>query len=289
MHPLVEIAIEPKRRQDRAALHAAMQALVSNDLSLAVCVDPESGQTVLSGASEDQLASAVAALSARCDFNVGAPQVAYRETLSQAATIDHTYKRQLDASGRVARVVLMFEPCKAGAGFSFEYATDDVPADLACGVLKGLAAVRLAGLVAGFPVTDFKASLIGGAWHNLDSTEQDFELAARTAFRELRTKGAPILLEPIMQVEVLTPDEHIADVIGDLNSRRGQIMRAETKSDAQLVTALTPLANLFGYSSQLDRITHGAGRFEMRYAHYDQMPTFEPPDATFPPAVGMRA
>jgi len=290
MDRLVEIAVELKRGADRPALDAALQALTANDPSLVTFTDPESGQTIIAGPSEEHIDRAIETLRRDCAFNVGPPQVAYRETLGQAALIDYTHKRQIGAGGQFARVVLRFEPLDPGAGFRFEYATDAVPAPLAAGVLKGVAAAGANGLLAGFPVIDFKASLIDGGYHDLDSTEQTFEIAARAAFRELRTKGAPILLEPIMRVEVLTPDDYMGDVIGDLNSRRGQIQGSETRGTSQLVTAMVPLSNMFGYPSQLQLITHGAGRCEMRYDHYEAVPRpFEPPNGTFPPAVGMRA
>jgi len=292
MDRLVEIAVEPKRAADRVALEAALQALTVSDHSLVAFTDPESGQTIISGPSEEHIERAVEALRGVCEFNVGAPQVAYRETLGQSALIDHTYRRPLSPKGDFARVVLQFEPLEPGAGYQFEsmMAAGSPLKEYVPGVEKGLEAARQIGLLAGFPVIDFKATLIDGAWHDVDSSVRAFEIAARSAFRELRTKGAPTLLEPIMRVEVLTPDDHMGDVIGDLNSRRGQIQGWETRGNDQLVTAMVPLSNMFGYPSQLQLITRGAGRCEMRYDHYEAVPRpFEPPNGTFPPAVGMRA
>jgi len=289
MHPLIEIAIQPRRAQDRAGLDDAIQALVASNRLLAVHADPESGLTILSGDSEEQLDRVVEALGLTYDFNVGAPQVAYRETFTQPARIDHTFARQIGGGGLFAKVVLLFQPSQPGAGFSFEYATDAIPAPLAAGVLKGVDAERRRGLLAGFPVIDFKAILVDGGWHDLDSNEQTFETAARAAFRELRTKGAPILLEPIMWVEVLVPNDYLNDVIGDLKSRHGQIQGAVRREDSQFVTAMIPLSQMFGYPSQIQQITNGSGRHEMRFDHYGRAPTFESPDDPLPTAVGLRA
>jgi elongation factor G len=292
MDPLMEMAIEPRRRADLSALEAALQTLLGSDASLQVRTDHESGQIILAGHSERQLDLAVAALRLACEFNVGAPQVAYRETLGQAALIEHTYMRALGPKGDFAQVVLQFDPLEPGAGYQFEsmIVAGSPLEEYVPGVEKGLESARQNGLLAGFPVIDFKATLVDGAWHDIDSSVRAFEIATRAAFRELRTKGAPILLEPIMRVEVLIPDDYMGDVIGDLNSRRGQIQGAETKGDAQVITAMVPLSNMFGYPSQLQMITHGAGRCDMRYDHYEAVPRpFEPPDDTFPAAMAMRA
>jgi elongation factor G len=292
MDPVLEMAIEPKSRADLSALEAALQALLGSDGSLQVRTDQESGQTILAGDSERQLDLAVAALRRDCAFNIGAPQVAYRETLGQSALVEHTYKRPLGPNSDFAQVVLQFEPLEPGAGYQFEsmIAPGSPLKEYIPGVERGLESAKQNGLLAGFPVVDFKATLVDGGWHDVDSSVRAFEIATRTAFRELRTKAAPILLEPIMRVEVLTPDDHMGDVIGDLNSRRGQVQGAETRGTDNLVIAMVPLSNMFGYPSQLQLITHGAGRCEMRYDHYEAVPRpFEPPDGTFPPAVGMRA
>jgi len=292
MDPLVEIAIEPRSVPGREALEAALQVLAAADPSLVIRIDRESGQTILSGGSEDQLDQALAALRGACDFNAGAPQVAYRETLTQKALIDHIYRRPQGPKGDFARLILQFEPLDPGAGYTFvsTIAAGSPLSDYLPGIQGALDSAREKGLVAGFPVIDFSAILVACTVHDVDSSMMALEHAARAAFRELRTKGAPVLLEPIMWVEVLIPDDHMGDVIGDLNSRRGQIQGAETRGTSRLVTAMVPLASMFGYRSQLQMITRGAGRYEMRYDHYERMPRFsEPPDDTFPPAVGMRA
>jgi len=292
MDRLVEIAVEPRRAADRSALNAALEALTASDPSLFVFADPESGQTIIAGPSEEHVERAIETLRRACEINVGAPLVACRETLGQAALIEHTYMRALGPKGDFAQVVLQFDPLEPGAGYQFEsrVVAGSPLKEYLPGVAKGLEAARQIGLLAGFPVIDFKATLVDGAWHDVDSSVRAFEIATRAAFRELRTKAAPILLEPIMWVEVLTPDDFMGDVIGDLNSRRGQIQGSETRGASQLVTAMVPLSNLFGYPSQLKLFTRGAGRCEMRYDHYEAVPPpFDPPDDTFPPAVGMRA
>ena len=292
MDPLVEIAVEPRSVPDRESLEAALQVLAAADPSLVIRIDRESGQTILSGGSEEQLDRPIAALRRASGVNVGAPQVAYRETLTQTALIDHTYRRPQGPKGDFARLILRFEPLDPGAGYRFvsTIAAGSTLNDYLPAIQGALDSARENGLVAGFPVIDFSAILVACTVHDVDSSMMALEHAARAAFRELRTKGAPVLLEPIMWVEVLIPDDHMGDVIGDLNSRRGQIQGAETRGAAQLVTAMVPLAYMFGYRSQLEVITRGAGRYEMRYDHYERMPRFsEPPDDTFPPAVGMRA
>jgi len=276
MEPLVEVAIEAKRASDRAGLDAAIQALAARDHLLVVFTDPESNQTIISGLSEEQLARAIEALrrTYKVDANIGAPQVAYRETLGRKAEINYVHKKQTGGSGQFAKIVVVFEPGEPGSGYSFESKVvgGSVPKEFVPGVEKGLESIKESGLLAGFPVIDFKATLIDGDYHDVDSSVLAFEIAARAAFRELRTKGAPKLLEPIMKVEVLTPDEYMGDVIGDLNSRRGQIQGSETRGNAQVVTAMVPLANMFGYVSQLRSFTQGRASYTMQYDHYEAVP-----------------
>jgi elongation factor G len=225
------------------------------------------------------------------EANIGAPQVAYRESLGKVTDIDYTHKKQTGGTGQFARVKLKFEPGEQGSGFVFESSIvgGSVPKEFIPGVEKGLMSAKENGLLAGFPVIDFKATLYDGAYHDVDSSVLAFEIASRAAFRELRERGAPKLLEPIMKVEVVTPDEYMGDVIGDLNSRRGQIQGTETRGNAQVVTAFVPLANMFGYINTLKSFTEGRGHFTMQYDHYAELPPKPDPDDDFGPAIGMRA
>jgi elongation factor G len=210
----------------------------------------------------------------KVDANIGAPQVAYRESISRKAEIDYTHKKQTGGTGQFARVKIIFEPGEPGSGFVFDSKVvgGSVPKEYVPGVQKGLESVMDNGLLAGFPLIDFKATLIDGAYHDVDSSVLAFEIAARAAFRELRERGSPKLLEPIMKVEVLTPDEYMGDVIGDLNSRRGQIAGTETRGNAQVVTAMVPLANMFGYVNNLRGMSQGRAQFSMVYDHYETVP-----------------
>jgi elongation factor G len=210
----------------------------------------------------------------KVEANIGAPQVAYRETLGRKTEIDYTHKKQTGGSGQFARVKITFEPVEPGVGYSFEskIVGGNVPKEFIPGVEKGLASVKENGLLAGFPVIDFKATLTDGAYHDVDSSVLAFEIAARAAFRELREKGAPKLLEPIMKVEVTTPEDWVGDVIGDLNSRRGQIQGQDQRGNAQVVIAMVPLANMFGYVNTLRSMTQGRANFHMEYDHYEAVP-----------------
>jgi elongation factor G len=210
----------------------------------------------------------------KVDANIGAPQVAYRESLGKRADIDYTHKKQTGGTGQFARVMITFEPGEPGSGFVFEskIVGGSVPKEFIPGVEKGLESIKDSGLLAGFPLIDFKATLTDGKYHDVDSSVLAFEIAARAAFRELREKGAPKLLEPIMKVEVVSPDEYLGDVIGDLNSRRGQIQGTEQRGNAQVVTAMVPLANMFSYVSNLRGMSQGRAQFTMQYDHYEDVP-----------------
>jgi elongation factor G len=274
--PVIEIAIEPKSKADQERLGIALQKLASEDPSFRVSTDHESGQTILKGMGELHLDIKVDILrrTYKVDANVGAPQVAYRESISRKAEIDYTHKKQTGGTGQFARIKVIFEPGEPGSGFVFESKVvgGSVPKEYVPGVEKGIASVMDNGLLAGFPLIDFKATLIDGAYHDVDSSVLAFEIAARAAFRELRERGGPKLLEPIMKVEVLTPDEYMGDVIGDLNSRRGQISGTETRGNAQVVTAQVPLANMFGYVNNLRGMSQGRAQFSMVYDHYETVP-----------------
>jgi elongation factor G len=274
--PVIEIAIEPKSKADQEKLGVALQKLAAEDPTFRVSTDPESGQTRLKGMGELHLDIKVDILKRtyKVEANIGAPQVAYRETLGRKTDIDYTHKKQTGGSGQFARVKITFEPVEPGVGYSFEskIVGGNVPKEFIPGVEKGLASVKENGLLAGFPVIDFKATLTDGAYHDVDSSVLAFEIAARAAFRELREKGAPKLLEPIMKVEVTTPEDWVGDVIGDLNSRRGQIQGQDQRGNAQVVIAMVPLANMFGYVNTLRSMTQGRANFHMEYDHYEAVP-----------------
>ena len=274
--PVIEIAIEPKSKADQEKLGVALAKMVAEDPSFTVHTDQESGQTRLKGMGELHLDIKVDILrrTYKVEANIGAPQVAYRESLGKTTDIDYTHKKQTGGTGQFARVKIKFAPGEPGTGFVFESTVvgGAVPKEFVTGVQKGIESAKDNGLLAGFPVIDFKATLYDGGYHDVDSSVLAFEIASRAAFRELREKGAPKLLEPIMKVEVLTPDEYMGDVIGDLNSRRGQIQGTETKGNAQVVTAFVPLANMFGYINTLRSFSQGRASFTMQYDHYDPVP-----------------
>ncbi|MDO8801294.1 elongation factor G [Phenylobacterium sp.] len=274
--PVIEIAIEPKSKADQEKLGVALAKMVAEDPSFTVQTDQESGQTIMKGMGELHLDIKVDILKRtyKVEANIGAPQVAYRESLGRAADIDYTHKKQTGGTGQFARVKIKFEPGEPGSGFVFEtsIAGGAIPKEFIPGVQKGIETSKENGLLAGFPLIDFKATLYDGNYHDVDSSVLAFEIAARAAFRELREKGSPKLLEPVMKVEVVTPDEYMGDVIGDLNSRRGQIQGTETRGNAQVVTAFVPLANMFGYINTLRSFSQGRANFSMTYDHYETVP-----------------
>jgi len=274
--PVIEIAIEPKSKADQEKLGVALQKLAAEDPSFRVSTDPESGQTILKGMGELHLDIKVDILKRtyKVEANIGAPQVAYRESITRRAEIDYTHKKQTGGTGQFARVKLVFEPGEPGTGFVFESAIvgGAVPKEYVPGVQKGIESAKDNGLLAGFPLIDFKATLVDGAFHDVDSSVLAFEIASRAAFKELREKGGPRLLEPIMKVEVLTPEEYTGSVIGDLNSRRGQIQSQDVRGNANVITAMVPLANMFGYVNNLRGMSQGRAQFTMQYDHYEQVP-----------------
>ncbi|QUD87971.1 elongation factor G [Phenylobacterium montanum] len=274
--PVIEIAIEPKSKADQEKLGVALGKMVAEDPSFTVFTDQESGQTIMKGMGELHLDIKVDILKRtyKVEANIGAPQVAYRESLGRAVEIDYTHKKQTGGTGQFARVKLQFAPGEPGSGFVFESKVvgGSVPKEFIPGVQKGLESAKENGLLAGFPLIDFSATLVDGAYHDVDSSVLAFEIASRAAFKELREKGAPKLLEPIMKVEVLTPDEYLGDVIGDLNSRRGQIQGTDQRGNAQVITAFVPLANMFGYIGNLRGMSQGRAQFTMQYDHYDAVP-----------------
>ena len=210
----------------------------------------------------------------KVDANVGAPQVAYRETISRTAEIDYTHKKQTGGAGQFARVKIRFEPLAPGSGFQFESAIvgGSVPREYVPGVQKGLDSARTTGVIAGFPMIDFKATLIDGAYHDVDSSVLAFEIASRAAYREGLPKAGPKLLEPLMKVEVVTPDEYMGDIIGDLNSRRGQVTGMDQRGNARVITALVPLATMFGYVNTLRSMSQGRAQYTMQFERYSEVP-----------------
>jgi elongation factor G len=274
--PVIEIAIEPKSKADQEKLGVALSKLAAEDPSFRVSTDPESGQTILKGMGELHLDIKVDILKRtyKVDANIGAPQVAYRETLSRKSEINYTHKKQTGGSGQFARVVMVFEPAGPGAGSSFEskIVGGAVPKEYIPGVEKGVGSVLTSGVLAGFPVVDVKATLVDGAYHDVDSSALAFEIAARAAFREGLQKGGSVLLEPIMKVEVVTPEEHTGFVMGDLLSRRGHVQGQDMRANAVVINAMVPLSNMFGYVNQLRSGTQGRANFTMQFDHYEQVP-----------------
>ncbi len=274
--PVIEVAVEPKTKADQEKMGIALNRLAQEDPSFRVSVDEESGQTVIKGMGELHLDIIVDRMRRefKVDANVGAPQVAYRETLTKRAEIDYTHKKQTGGSGQFARVKIIFEPGEPGSGFQFEskIVGGSVPKEYIPGVQKGVESVKDSGPLAGFPMIDFKATLIDGAYHDVDSSVMAFEIASRAAFREGAQQAGVKLLEPIMNVEVVTPEEYMGDVIGDLNSRRGQISGTEQRGIAQVIHAMVPLANMFGYVNTLRSMSQGRAQYTMQFDHYEQVP-----------------
>ncbi|MGE4014041.1 MAG: elongation factor G [Alphaproteobacteria bacterium] len=274
--PVIEVAVEPKTKADYEKMGEALARLAQEDPSFRVSTDQESGQTIIAGMGELHLEIIVDRMKRefKVEANVGAPQVAYRETITQVGEIDYTHKKQSGGSGQYARVKIRFEPRKPGEGYEFEndVVGGNVPREYVPGVEKGLDAARQTGVLAGFPLIDFKAVLFDGAYHDVDSSALAFEIAARAAFREGIPRCKPVLLEPVMRVEAVTPDEYMGDIIGDLNSRRGMIKGMESRGNAQVINAMVPLANMFGYVNNLRSMSQGRATYTMHFDHYEQVP-----------------
>jgi elongation factor G len=274
--PVIEVAVEPKTKADQEKMGTALARLAAEDPSFRVTSDHESGQTIIKGMGELHLEILVDRMRRefKVDANVGAPQVAYRETITKSAEIDYTHKKQTGGSGQFARLKLVLEPLPVGSGFEFENKVvgGSVPREYIPGVEKGLETSKETGVVAGFPLIDFKATLIDGASHDVDSSVMAFEIAARAAFREGIPKCAPRLLEPIMRVEVVTPEDYMGDIIGDLNSRRGNVSGMDQRGNARVINAMVPLANMFGYVNTLRSMSQGRSQYTMHFDHYDQVP-----------------
>jgi elongation factor G len=274
--PVIEIAIEPKSKADQEKLGVALAKLVAEDPSFRVHTDQESGQTIIKGMGELHLDIKVDILKRtyKVDANIGAPQVAYREKISRPATVDYVHKKQTGGHGQFARIKIVAEPNTPGAGFAFENEVvgGSVPREFIPAVEKGLEGQLTSGVIAGFPVVDLKVSLIDGDSHDVDSSAMAFEIAARAAMREALAKGASVLLEPIMKVEVVTPEDYTGSVIGDLNSRRGQIQGQDMRGNANVINAMVPLANMFSYVNNLRSMSQGRATFTMQFDHYAEVP-----------------
>ena len=274
--PVIEVAVEPKSKADQEKLGVALNRLAQEDPSFRVSVDHESGQTIIKGMGELHLDIIVDRM--RREFNVeanvGAPQVAYRETVSKSTRVDYTHKKQTGGSGQFARVKIDIEPNEQGKGFEFENKVvgGNVPKEYIPGVRKGVQSVIDSGVLAGFPILDVKVTLTDGAHHDVDSSVMAFEIAGRAAFREGAVKASPKLLEPMMRVEVVTPEDYVGGIIGDLTSRRGQVRGQETRGNAAVISAMVPLANMFGYVNTLRSMSQGRAQFTMQFDHYAQVP-----------------
>jgi elongation factor G len=274
--PVIEIAVEPKTKADQEKMSTALQRLSGEDPTLRVSVDHESGQTILAGMGELHLEIIVDRMKRefKVEANIGAPQVAYRETITQKADIDYTHKKQSGGTGQFARVKIIFEPSETGKGYEFEskIVGGTVPKEYIPGVIKGLESSKDTGIIAGFPMVDFKATLYDGGFHDVDSSALAFEIAARAAYKEGIAKAKPVLLEPIMKVEAVTPEEYMGDIIGDLNSRRGQVSGMDQRGNARVINAMVPLANMFGYVNSLRSMSQGRAQFTMTFDHYEPVP-----------------
>jgi len=254
----------------------ALQRLAAEDPSFRVHVDHESGQTIMKGMGELHLDILVDRMKRefKVEANIGAPQVAYRESITKRAEISYTHKKQSGGSGQFAKIDLVFEPGEPGSGFEFgdTIVGGSVPKEYIPGVQKGLTMAKETGIIAGFPVLDFKVTLVDGGYHDVDSSVMAFEIAAKSAFKEGMQAAGPQLLEPMMKVEVVTPEEYMGDIIGDLNSRRGQVSAMEDRGNAKVITALVPLANMFGYINPLRSMSSGRAQFSMVFDRYEAVP-----------------
>ncbi len=274
--PVIEIAVEPKTKNDQEKMAAGLARLAAEDPSFRVETDRESGQTIMKGMGELHLDILVDRLRRefKVEANIGAPQVAYRETIGRQAEIDYTHKKQSGGSGQFARIKMVISPTEPGEGYSFEskIVGGSVPKEYIPGVEKGINSVMDSGPLAGFPVIDFKVALIDGAYHDVDSSVLAFEIAARAAMREGLKKAGAKLLEPIMKVEVVTPEDYTGGIIGDLTSRRGHVQGQDTRGNAIAIAATVPLANMFGYINTLRSMSSGRANFTMQFSHYEAVP-----------------
>ncbi|WP_027442298.1 elongation factor G [Erythrobacter cryptus] len=274
--PVIELSVEPKTKADQEKMGIALNRLAQEDPSFRVSTDHESGQTIIKGMGELHLDIIVDRMRRefKVEANVGAPQVAYREYLAREVEVDYTHKKQSGGSGQFGRVKVICTPGERGQGIIFhdEIKGGNIPREYIPAIEKGFREQAASGHLVGFPIIDFTIRLIDGAYHDVDSSAIAFEIAARGAMREVAQKAGIKLLEPIMKVEVVTPDDYLGDVIGDLNSRRGQIQGTDTRGNAQAVEAFVPLANMFGYVNELRSFTQGRAQYTMIFSHYDEVP-----------------
>ncbi len=274
--PVIEVAVEPKTKADQEKMGIALNRLAQEDPSFRVTSDFESGQTIIKGMGELHLEILVDRMKRefKVEANVGAPQVAYRESLARRVEVDYTHKKQSGGSGQFGRVKIVVEPGERGTGVVFvdEVKGGNVPREYIPSVEKGIREVADSGSMIGFPIIDFSATLVDGAYHDVDSSALAFEITGRGAMREAATKSGIKLLEPMMKVEVVTPEDFMGDCIGDLNSRRGQIQGTDTRGNAQVIESLVPLANMFGYVNQLRSMTQGRAQYSMQFSHYEEVP-----------------
>ncbi len=274
--PVIEMKVEPKTKGDQEKMAVALHKLAAEDPSFRVSTDSESGETIIKGMGELHLDIKVDILKRthKVEVQVGAPQVAYREAITRKVTKDYTHKKQTGGTGQFARVILEIEPNETGAGNAFEsrIVGGSVPKEYVPGVEKGLNSVLSSGPLIGFPVVDLKVALIDGAYHEVDSSAIAFEIATRAAMREAFENAGAVLLEPMMKVEVTSPEEFVGSVIGDLNSRRGQIVGTSMRGNANIINALVPLANMFGYINNLRSMSQGRASYTMQFDHYAQVP-----------------
>ncbi|MCH8237359.1 MAG: elongation factor G [Proteobacteria bacterium] len=273
---VMEIAVEPKTQSDQEKMSRALGRLAAEDPSFKVSSDPESGQTIISGMGELHLEIIVDRMlrEFKVDANIGQPQVAYRETVSTKAEVDYTHKKQTGGAGQFARLKIRVEPLPSGSGYEFENKVrgGSVPREYIPGVQKGLKSAMESGIMTGFPVTDLKVTLLDGDSHDVDSSVMAFEIASRAAFREVSQKAKPRLLEPMMRVEIVTPEDYLGDIIGNLNSRRGNVSGMDQRGNARVINALAPLANMFGYVNSLRSMSQGRAQFTMHFDHYAVVP-----------------
>lgn len=274
--PVIELSVEPKTKADQEKMGVALNRLAREDPSFRVSTDHESGQTIIKGMGELHLEILVDRMKRefKVEANVGAPQVAYREYLAKPVELTYTHKKQSGGSGQFGEIKIAVAPGERGSGFQFfdEIKGGNVPKEYIPSVEKGLRETAETGSLIGFPIIDFEVHLIDGKYHDVDSSALAFEICARGAMREVAQKAGIKLLEPIMKVEVVTPEDYLGDVIGDLNSRRGQIQGTDTRGNAQAVEAIVPLANMFGYVNQLRSFTQGRAQYTMQFSHYEEVP-----------------
>ncbi|MCJ2180331.1 elongation factor G [Novosphingobium album (ex Hu et al. 2023)] len=274
--PVIELSVEPKTKADQEKMGVALNRLSAEDPSFRVSTDHESGQTIIKGMGELHLDIIVDRMRRefKVEANVGAPQVAYREYLAKAVDVDYTHKKQSGGTGQFGRVKVKVTPGERGSGITFtdEVKGGNIPKEYIPAIEKGMRETAETGSLVGFPIIDFDIVLYDGAYHDVDSSALAFEIAGRGCMREVAQKAGIKLLEPIMKVEVVTPEEYLGDVIGDMNSRRGQIQGTDSRGNAQVVEAHVPLANMFGYVNQLRSFTQGRANYSMFFSHYDEVP-----------------